>query len=123
MEFEFKTDYLNDSFRAEFSMGHEAVGHWLITEMGTVVADIEQLLAEIAVIKQQENTERVVVGRDFSLILSPQDIMVRANSLQLEAVLPDGEDLSHYDDESCAECGIEDFETMLHSWMEFIVNK
>jgi uncharacterized protein len=123
MEFEFKTDYLNDSFRAEFSMGHEAVGHWLVAELGTTVAAIEQLLAKLNLIKQQENAETVIEGRDFSLTLTPQDIMVKANSLQLEALIPEGEDLSHYDDESFAECGIEDFETMLRSWLEFIVNK
>ena len=123
MEFEFKTDYLNDSFRAEFSMGHEAVGHWLVAELGTTTADIEQLLIQLDEIKQQENVETLIEGRDFSLQLTPQDVTVKANSLHLEAAIPEGEDLVHYDDESFAECGIEDFETMLHSWLEFIVNR
>lgn len=123
MEFEFKTDYLNDTFRAEFSMGHEAVGHWLVAELGSTVADIEQLLGQLKLIKQQENVDTLLEGRDFSLTLTPQDVTVKANSLHLDAELPAGEDLAHYDDESFAECGIEDFETMLHSWLEFIINK
>ena len=123
MEFEFKTEYLNDSYRAEFSMGHEAVGHWLVAELGTTAADIEQLLAQLDLIKQQENVETLIEGRDFSLHLTPQDVTVKANSLHLAAELPEGEDLAHYDEESYAECGIEDFETMLHSWLEFIINK
>jgi uncharacterized protein YacL (UPF0231 family) len=123
MEFQFKTDYLNDSYRAEFSMGHEAIGHWLVSELGCDVAEIKELLDKLAIIKGQENSETLIEGRDFSLFLTPQDIIVKANVLHLEADIPEGEDLSHYDDESFAECGIEDFEIMLHSWIEFIVNK
>jgi len=123
MEFEFKTDYLNDSFRAEFSMGHEAIGHWLVAELGSDVADIKQLLDQLSVIKTQENSETLIEGRDFSLLVTPQDVIVKANVLHLDAEIPEGEDLAHYDDESFAECGIEDFETMLHSWIDFIVNK
>ncbi|NRA69541.1 MAG: YacL family protein [Gammaproteobacteria bacterium] len=123
MEFEFKTDYLNDSFRAEFSMGHEAVGHWLVAELGTDIADIKALLIKLEQIKAQENTEQLIEGRDFSLTLTPNDVVIKANVLHLEAELPEGEDLSNYDDESFSECGIEDFEAMLDSWMEFIINK
>ncbi|MGB0899986.1 MAG: YacL family protein, partial [Psychrobium sp.] len=32
MEFKFKTDTLNDSYRVEFSMGHEVFGRWLMSE-------------------------------------------------------------------------------------------
>ena len=123
MEFEFKTDYLNDSFRAEFSMGHEAVGHWLVGELGSDIAEIKALLDRLAIIKTQENTETFIEGREFSITITPQDITIKAHVLHLEAEIPEGEDMSHYDDESFAECGIEDFETMLESWIEFIVNK
>lgn len=67
-----------------------------------------------------DGEEMLVEGRDFSLILSRDDAMVRANSLNIDSELPEGEDFSHYDDESASACGLIDFETMLESWLEFI---
>lgn len=120
MEFQFKTDTLNDSYRVEFSMEHEAFGRWLMSEIGAEPAKIKALLAKIAQLKTQQDVEELIEGRDFSLTLTDDDAIVMANSLYVDGELPEGEDLSHYDSESVGECGIEDFEAMLESWLEFV---
>lgn len=120
MEFKFKTDTLNDSYRVDFSMEHEAFGRWLLSELGTNPADIEALLAKITTIKTQHDVEQLIEGRDFSLTLTNDDAMVMANSLHIDEELPEGEDFSHYDAESASECGLDDFEMMLESWLEFV---
>jgi uncharacterized protein YacL (UPF0231 family) len=120
MEFKFKTDTLNDSYRVDFSMEHEAFGRWLMSELGTEPQDIKALLVIIAEMKTLHEVEKLIEGRDFSLTLTNNNVLVIANSLHLDDELPAGEDLSHYDDESTAECGLEDFEMMLQSWLEFV---
>lgn len=120
MEFEFKTDILNDSYRVNFSMGHEAFGYWLTSELGSKASDIKKFLSRIEQIKAQENVEQLIEGRDFSVVLSPDEVTVKANSLHIDSELPVGEELSHYDDESFSQCGIDDFESLLHSWLEFV---
>ncbi|MDP2559608.1 YacL family protein [Psychrobium sp. 1_MG-2023] len=120
MEFRFKTDFLSNSYRVDFSMGHEAFGHWLLNELGNDQAAIEQLLVKIELIKTERDVEELIEGRDFSLTLTEEDAIVMANSLHLEGELPQGEDMSHYDAESFSQCGIEDFESMIQSWQEFI---
>lgn len=120
MEFKFKTDTLNDSYRVEFSMEHEAFGRWLLSELGTEPKDIKALLVTVNSMKGDNDVEKIIEGRDFSLTLTNDDVTVVANSLHIDSELPAGEDLSHYDDESTSGCGLEDFETMLESWLEFV---
>jgi len=120
MEFKFKTDTLNDSYRVEFSMEHEAFGRWLLNELGTEPKDINALLTIVNSLKGNNEVEKIIEGRDFSLTLTNDDVLVMANSLHLNSDLPEGEDLSHYDDESTSGCGLEDFEIMLESWLEFV---
>ncbi len=121
MEYRFRKDTLNDSYRVDFSMGHEAFGSWLLNEISAEVKGVKQLLERLVAIKQLNSDQEVLIeGRDFSLTLTCDDALVRANSLNIESELPDGEDFSHYDDESASACGLDDFETMLESWLEFI---
>ena len=120
MEYRFRKDTLNDSYRVDFSMGHEAFGNWLVVEIGANKALVRQVIGRIGAIKGKNNTEELIEGRDFSLILTPDDAIIRANSLSIDSALPEGEDLNHYDQESISECGLEDFESMLESWLDFI---
>lgn len=121
MEYRFRKDTLNDSYRIDFSMGHEAFGSWLLSEVGADATATKQLIKRLDVVKVLNSDQEVLIeGRDFSLTLSSDDALVRANSLNIDSELPDGEDFSHYDDESASACGLDDFETMLESWLEFI---
>ena len=120
MEFKFKTDTLNDSYRVEFSMEHEAFGRWLLSELGPDPQAVKNLLIILEQIKNAHDVEKVIEGRDFSLTLTNHDAMVMANSLHIDEELPQGEDLHHYDEESTGSCGLEDFEIMLESWLEFV---
>lgn len=120
MEYRFRKDTLNDSYRVDFSMGHEAFGSWLLNELGTDNVKLASLMTSLQQVKSQSSDhETLVEGRDFSLHLTCDDVIVRANSLNIDSELPDGEDFSHYDDESASACGIEDFEQMLESWRDF----
>jgi len=121
MEYRFRKDTLNDAYRVDFSMGHEAFGSWLMSEIGANRQDVEMLMTRISAIKLlNDDAEDLILGRDFSLTLTPDDALIRANSLNIDSELPEGEDFSHYDDESASACGLDDFETMLQSWLEFI---
>jgi len=121
MEYRFRKDTLNDAYRVDFSMGHEAFGSWLMHEIGANSHAIKQLMVRVIAVKSfTDDAEELIEGRDFSLTLTRDDALIRANSLNIDSELPQGEDFSHYDDESASACGIDDFETMLQSWLEFI---
>jgi len=121
MEYRFRKDTLNDTYRVDFSMGHEAFGSWLLSELGAEKEHVSQLIERLDEVKFLKSEQEILmVGRDFSLTLTCDDALIRANSLNIDSELPQGEDFSHYDDESASACGIEDFETMLLSWHAFI---
>jgi len=121
MEYRFRKDTLNDSYRVDFSMGHEAFGSWLLNEIGAEVELVSQLIESLSQVRTlNDGQDQLMEGRDFSLILNRDDAIVRANSLNIECELPDGEDFALYDDESASACGLDDFETMLQSWLAFI---
>ena len=101
-------------------MGHEAFGSWLIAEIGPDVAKVKHIIARTKEMYGQRDVEELIHGGDFSLTLTEDDAIIKANSLHIENELPEGEDFSLYDDELFSQCGLDDFESMLHSWLEFI---
>jgi len=121
MEYRFRKDTLNDSYRVDFSMGHEAFGSWLLNELGPESLKVSELIASLAAVKLLKSEQEVLIeGGDFSLVLTRDDALVRANSLNIDVDLPEGEDFSHYDDELASACGLDDFEIMLESWLAFL---
>ncbi len=47
MDYEFKKNTLDGSYRVELSSGHEALGYWLLEEVGSDVAQLDALLLQL----------------------------------------------------------------------------
>ena len=121
MDYEFRRNTFDDSFYCEFSMGHEAVGRWLLDEIGT---DRQELTDVIGNIEQaiENGKEWHRLGHSFQLWLSQDEALIKANFLHEEdeqALLDEGLH-SNYDQESIALCGPEDLLAALHAWQDFL---
>lgn len=137
MDFEFKKDILDGSYRAEFSQGHEAIGLWLIEEIGK---DKQKLAAILGAAKAHHDNLQTWTyqGDQWRLQIENNEVHIQAISLleeketeayadildEVEFVETQNFDpddmLDEYPDESEAFCGVEDFEQMLESWDEFV---
>ena len=119
MDYEFKKNTLDGQYYALFSMGHEALGRWLVEEVDQDFDKISAILLAIPTISQKVNGVRWL-GHELTLVLQGDEALVQANHLfsdsddELEA------DLHLYEDESVALCGLDDFEQVLLAWKSFI---
>lgn len=125
MDYEFKRD-LYGHYQAEFSMGHEALGRWLTEEIGSNQIQINMLLNKLKEFHQQSCLEHQLPGREFMLEMNQDGIEIRAAQLDeandnLSDYLDDNasEELTPYDQESYACCGLDDFQQLLVAWQLF----
>lgn len=107
---------------AKCSMDHEAFGHWLNTEISPEPSKLPDILRKIEHCRQHPNEEWVMEGREYSLYLSAEEVMAKANNVELE---PDNVDemeegFQFYDQESVAFCGLDDFKAFLEAYQRFI---
>ena len=117
MDYEFRCN-LYGRFEAVFSMGHEALGLWVSEELGADQVMISTLLNKVDELQNKQCWEHQQTGREFTLTMNPDGIEVRAALLDdVGDEAPD--ELSHYDQESQASCGLDDFRQLLVSWREF----
>jgi len=117
MDYELRRD-IYGRFKAEFSMGHEALGLWLSDELATDQKQLALLLDKIDALEKQQCWEYRLPGREFSLTMTREGVEVRAALLDdLADEAPD--ELNHYDEESQASCGLVDFRQLLVSWCAF----
>jgi uncharacterized protein YacL (UPF0231 family) len=107
MDYEFRRDPFG-GYRARFSMGHEAIGQWLIDEVGKDEDKLDELFAIIDQLSSRTRVEYRLLGGDYSLLLTHEEAEVKANVLNIEQD-EDLDDLAYYDDEQLAMCGLEDF--------------
>lgn len=107
MDYEFRRDPFG-GYRARFSMGHEAIGQWLIDEVGKDEEKLDELFAIIDQLSSRTRVEYRLLGGDYSLLLTHEEAEVKANVLNIEQD-EDLDDLAYYDDEQLAMCGLEDF--------------
>ncbi|QIW16062.1 hypothetical protein A4G20_06810 [Pasteurellaceae bacterium RH1A] len=108
---------------AKCSMDHEAFAHWLNTEIANKPEKVTTILEHITQCKQAfpNPYEWAFEGKEFSLYLDTDEVMVKANSF--EAIFDDVEmedGFSFYDQESIAFCGLEDFEKFLLAFQTFL---
>ncbi len=100
-------------------MDHEAIGYWLNDEIQGDISLIDQILTEMDEVKGSEKQWQLI-GKEYSLSIDDEEIMVRANTLHFETDdLEEG--MSYYDNESIAFCGLDDFATMLQKYRLFIL--
>jgi hypothetical protein len=107
---------------AEFSMGHEAIGTWFSDELGANQQRIDELIDIIDQLTHHRIQQRQIEGIEYQLRLNQENVEVIALSLDLEIDQELPEDSQFYDEESYAECGLEDFQEALVSWQEFILS-
>lgn len=107
---------------AKCSMDHEAFARWLNAEITDDPTLLRDIFAEIAKCKYHLNYEAIFEGREYSLYLSADEVMAKANHLAMDIndfeLMDEG--LNFYDEESIAFCGLEDFEAFLQAYQKFI---
>ena len=122
MEFDFRKDFLTGKATVKLSMGAEAFGIWLDQE-GQNTLWVGQLIDKIALLQARKLTEYTLAGDEFNLLLSQSEACVTNHRLYVEGALMEfEEDLSFYDQEIEANCGLEDLLHLLEEWKEFITN-
>ncbi|GLS92196.1 hypothetical protein GCM10007916_32660 [Psychromonas marina] len=121
MEYEFRKDFITGQATVQTEMDHEAIATWLEME-GQSVDWVEALLAKIDAVQNRSLTEYKQPGSEFNLLLTYADAQVINHRLMEsgdDEELTD--DMSFYDAEIEACCGLEDFKNLLESWLEFII--
>jgi len=118
MDYQFRHD-LYGRCHAVLSSGLEAFAHWLNDELQDNSKLSKLLLQQIEQLQQRQQWEFQHPGREFTLRMNQQEVEVRAMLLDDEHDLAP-EELNHYDQESCAECGLDDFRQLLEAWQHFI---
>ncbi len=104
---------------AKCSMGHEALANWLNSEVRSDSKPVFTALSLIEQARQSPNQDFRLIGSEYSLFISADEVMVRANNLVIEDQQALEQDFHYYDEESLAFCGLEDFEQFLHSYLSF----
>ncbi|QIZ77853.1 YacL family protein [Ferrimonas lipolytica] len=117
MEFEFRRE-LGGQAQLELSMGHEAIARFINDELGDSHS-VKQLLAQLAQGEFSAHKPFTFEGREQTLVILDGEVEVKDHRLHQHEELDDP-DLSLYDAESEACCGLDDFEHLLHSWLEFL---
>ncbi|WP_427833584.1 YacL family protein [Actinobacillus pleuropneumoniae] len=107
---------------AKCSMDHEAFARWLNTEITENPKELINIFAGIEKCRAAypNHYECVFEGKEYSLFLDCDEVMVKANNLDDtfdESQIEDG--FQFYDQESIAFCGLEDFENFLKAYQKF----
>lgn len=119
MDYEFKKNTLDGTYYAEFSMGHEALGRWLVEEVDRNFDKMAEILAVIPTLSLSVEGHKWL-GRELSLFLQGDEALVQANHLFSDSDDEMEADFHLYEDESVALCGIDDFEQALRAWKSFV---
>lgn len=118
MDYEFRHD-LYGRYQARFSMGHEALGLWLTEELAANHELTDSLLDKIEHLKNNQCREYHQNGKEFTLHMSREGVEI--HSMLLDNTFDEApEELSFYDQESYASCGLDDFRQLLLAWQTFI---
>ena len=120
MEFEFRKDFITGQATVQTEMDHEAFATWLEME-GQQTVWVESLISEVEALQSRKQLEYKLAGSEFSLLLTNAEAQVinhRLMEIETDDDLDD--DLSFYNAEIEACCGLEDFKNLIESWLEFI---
>ncbi|MFI3245084.1 MAG: YacL family protein [Ferrimonas sp.] len=117
MEYEFSRTFGCEP-QVQLSMGHEALSRFINDELSHNTA-IESLFQQLALGPYSEQKPLRLEGREQWLLITHDEVLVQDNVL-LDEFVYDDPDLTLYDAESEACCGLTDFEHLLHQWHQFI---
>ena len=125
MEYEFIHDAITGKAKARFSLEHEVLGPWIEVELGNDSNKLKQLLTAIDQVEKGKQGEVLVTGHEYSVTFSEGDVAVQTNaSLNGAEPLPEMLTTDHinFDQNESAECGLDDFRSLLLSWAKFTNN-
>ena len=119
MDYDFTHD-IYGAFKADFSMGHEALGYWITYELRSRQNVIAELLRVINELQQRQRLDYLMEGTEYNLRLNQDEAIVRAHALDsaFDDDAPD-DNLEFYDQESTARCGLDDFIGIIEGWQRF----
>lgn len=120
MEFEFTKNTLLGEYRVSCNMEHQIVARWLQEEIGKDRTKIEQVFSLVEKVHQSPAKEWKLPGKEISLSIVGSEVTVEENTMSYGHDIEIDSEFDLYDSESTAECGLEDFESMLRQWCEFI---
>ncbi|WP_375752627.1 YacL family protein [Vibrio sp. HN007] len=120
MEFQFTKNSLTGGLRIKCSMGHEVVARFLEEEVTTSKPKIVELLESVQKIKSGEMTELTIRATEISAYLTADEVVIQENVLAYGEEMDSDSEFDFYDSESTSACGLEDFEKLLSSLLEFI---
>ncbi|QFU21503.1 YacL family protein [Shewanella eurypsychrophilus] len=120
MEYEFRRNTMTGTVIASFSMDHEVLGFWFAEELGENQDKFDELVNVIEQMQQGAISEWRWIGKGLSLELDGEQARIFANELEDGEEYEFEEDMSLYNGESEAFCGLEDFQAALISWREFL---
>lgn len=121
MEYEFTHDIATGGAKANFSLEHQLIGPWLETEVGSNIESLTEVLQGVESVEQGKQQELTIVGKEYSLTLTKNDAIVQLNALvNGSAQLPEelAVDTDAFEQQG-ANCGIDDFRSILLSWAQF----
>lgn len=123
MEYEFTNDPITGSAKANFSLEHEVMGPWIEIELGHSTEKLTQLLSAIDKVDKGQQQEMVIVGHEYSIEISKEDITVKSNASMTDEEEDELDErvseLDNFEQFNEASCGLEDFRTLLTSWARF----
>jgi len=120
VEFEFTKNTLLGEYRVSCNMEHQIVARWLQEEVGKDRTKIEQVYSLLEKVHQSPAKEWKLPGKEISLSIVGSEVTVEENTMSYGHDIEIDSEFDLYDSESTAECGLEDFESMLRQWCEFI---
>ncbi|CNK72366.1 protein YacL [Yersinia pseudotuberculosis] len=117
MDYEFLRD-LTGQVLVKFSMGHEVIGHWLNEDIKGDLVKLDHIETAADGVRGSERQWQLP-GHEYTLWLDGEEVMVRANQLDLDGDEME-EGMNYYDEESLCLCGLEDFLLVLKGYRAFI---
>ncbi len=120
VEFEFTKNTFLGEYHVSCNMEHQIVARWLQEEIGKDRTKIEQVFSLLDQVHQSPAKEWKLMGKEISLTVLGSEVTVQENSLAYSHDIEFESEFALYDSESSAECGLEDFESMMRQWKAFI---
>lgn len=108
---------------AKCSMEHEAFALWLNSEINNHPNKLSTIFEQINHCRMisPNHYEWALEGREYSLFIDTDEVMVKANNLEITYNEDEmEEDFNFYDQESIAFCGLDDFEIFLKAYQSFL---
>lgn len=120
MEYDFKRNTLTGTVLADFNMEHQVLGRWFSEELADDRGAYLAIVKAISQVRASKLESWRYIGGDLCLELDAEQARVFASVLDSDQEHELDDSVSLYDAESECFCGLEDFESVLNSWREFL---